>query len=128
MNKETQGFILKLIALTGLLCAVHYYIFLTFFSEMDLYFPIWSIYAFNCVLVLIVYGIINYNVSKGSEKAYQLFLILTMIKMALIIVFLLPLFTGKSEHKQTEVINFFVPYFFFLAFEIFSLNKFLQKS
>jgi hypothetical protein len=127
MTKETIRFIIKLSILTVILFAVHYYILGQFF-EGKLYFPVWTIYAFNAVLVLLVYSLITYKNKQGSKKMYQLFLGLTIIKMILAIIFLLPLFFGKSEHAQLEVINFFMPYFLFLGFEIFSLNKFLQKS
>ena len=127
MNKETSSFILKLVAFTVLLFLIHIYIISQFF-EGDLYFPIWSIYLFNSVLVLIMYVILKYKSKDKIDKTLQFFLGLTMVKMILAIVFLLPLFFGKSDHSQLEVINFFIPYFLFLAFEIFSLNKFLQKG
>ena len=126
MSKETNSFMLRLLIVTITLFGVHLYIIKQFFVG-NLYFPIWTIYVFNAVLVFVVYTIINYKVSQGSDKTYQLFLGLTLLKMILAVVFLLPLFFGKSEHSQLEVINFFIPYFMYLAFEIFSLNKFIQK-
>jgi len=80
------------------------------------------------VLVLVMFLVLNYISNKKSDKILQYFLGLTILKMGLAIVFLLPLFFGKSQHSQLEIINFFIPYFLFLAFEIFSLNKFIQKS
>ena len=127
MIKETTSFTIKLIGFAVLLFAVHYYVLSQFF-EGTLHFPIWTIYAFNAVMVFLVFTIINYKSKQGNKKTYQLFLSLTILKMILAIVFLLPLFLGKSEHAQLEVVNFFIPYFIFLGFEIFSLNKFLQKS
>jgi len=127
MIKEITSFILKLFVFTLLLFSVHYYTLNQFFDGA-LHFPLWTIYAFNSVLVMIVYTIISYKNKQGSKKMYQLFLGLTILKMVLAVVFLLPLFLGKSDHAQLEVINFFIPYFIFLGFEIFSLNKFLQKS
>ena len=126
MGKETSSFILKLLIFAVILFGIHIYIISQFF-EGNLYFPIWTIYTFNAVLVVIVFSVLNYQKNKGSDKMYQLFLGLTLLKMILAIVFLLPLFFGKSEHSQLEVINFFIPYFLFLTFEIFNLNKFLQK-
>ena len=128
MKKELNSFILQLLALSVILIGIHYYIFHVFFSEVNLYLPIWSIYLFNIVLVIAVFGIIFYQVSKGSQKSYTIFLVSTLIKMTLAIVFLLPLFAGKSENAVTEVINFFIPYFLFLAFEIYSLNKFFKNQ
>lgn len=127
MNKETSSFIIQLLLFTALLFGVHYYILSQFF-EGELYFPIWTIYMFNSVLVFVVFSVLRFKSKQGSKKMYELFLGLTMLKMGLAIVFLLPLFFDKSDHSQLEVINFFIPYFLFLAFEIFSLNKFLQKG
>jgi len=128
MKKELSSFIFQLLALSVVLTGIHYYIFHIFFSEINLYLPIWSIYLFNIVLVLAVFGIIFYKASKGSQKSYTIFLVSTLFKMSLAIVFLLPLFAGKSENSVTEVINFFIPYFIFLAFEIYSLNKFFKNQ
>lgn len=128
MNKDLLNFFLKLTGFTLLLFAVHFYVFYLFFPETDLYFPLWGIYAFNAVLVFIVYSFISYKTAKRNQKIYNLFLMLTMAKMALAIIFLLPLFVGKSAHQVTEVVNFFIPYFCFLAFEIFSFNKFFKSQ
>ena len=127
MTKETISFLIKLLIFTALILSVHFYILIQLFTG-TLYFPIWAIYLFNGGLVLIVYSTITYKSKKGSTKIYQLFLGLTILKMVLAIVFLLPLFFGNSNHAQLEVVNFFIPYFLFLGFEIFSLSKFLQKT
>ena len=128
MNKDGLNFIVKLIGLTALLCGVHYYIFLNFFSDIELYLPIWSIYAFNGVLVLLVFLFINHKVSNGSKNVLNIFLVLTSVKMLLAIVFLLPLFLGKAENSKIEAFNFFIPYFLYLAFEITSISNFLKKQ
>lgn len=128
MLKTTLSFALKLFGFSLLLCAIHYYIFFIFYSEIDLYIPIWGIYLFNLILVLIVFAIINHKATTDESKIYNTFLILTISKMALAIVFLLPLFAGKSENATVEVINFFIAYFLFLAFEIKMLDKFLKGN
>jgi hypothetical protein len=127
MIKETRSFVLRLAGFTAILFLIHFYIITQFFDG-QLYFPLWTIHLFNAILVFIVYSIIVYRINQGARKIYQLFLGLTISKMAFAVIFLLPLFFGKSGHAQLEVINFFIPYFLFLAFEIFSLNKFLQKG
>lgn len=128
MKTELGSFIVKWLGFTAIIFGVHYYIFTVLFSDLALYFPLWSIYLFNAGLVLLVFLIIRYQVSKGSTKSYSLFLILTLVKMALAIVFLLPLFVGKSENPIPDIANFFIPYFLFLGFEIFQLNKFFKKQ
>jgi hypothetical protein len=127
MIKDISSFTFKLLFYTLLLFGIHYYILNQFF-EGKLFFPIWTIYVFNAVLVLLVFVVITYKYKQRSKLIFQLFLGLTALKMILAIVFLLPLFMGKSNHLQIEIFNFFIPYFLFLGFEIFGLNKFLQKS
>lgn len=128
MKKDFQNFFIGLIGFTVFLYAVHYYITYLFFSETTLYFPIWTIYLFNFLLVAIVYSIIRFKDNKGKMNAFTLFLLLTFAKMGLAIVFLLPIFTGTIEDKTIEVMNFFIPYFFFLSFEVFSLYSFLKNQ
>ena len=62
------------------------------------------------------------------QNILKYFLVLTLVKMALAVVFLLPLFLKKSAHTQLEIFNFFIPYFLFLIIEILGLSKFLQKT
>jgi hypothetical protein len=47
--------------------------------------------------------------------------------MALALAFLSPLFFDKSNHTITEVFNFFIPYFIYLIYEIYSLDKFFKN-
>ena len=128
MMGSLGSFMVKWLAFTALLLGVHYYIFATIFSDMELYFPLWTVYLFNAGLVLLVFLIVYYQASKGSTKSYSLFLILTISKMALAIVFLIPLLAGKTENAIPDVVNFFIPYFLFLGFEIFQLNDFFKKQ
>lgn len=128
MVKDVGLFLLKLMVFCSLLCGIHYYIFTNFFSGIILYLPIWSIYLFNLILVLIVYALIKYILAKDISKVYNTFLISIIIKMVLAIVFLLPLFFGKSDNNKVEVINFFAVYFLFLAFEVFTITRLIAKE
>ena len=92
MNKEIKGFIIKLIIFALIVCGIHCFIFHILFPEILLFIPIWTIYLFNGLLVLTIFCYLNYKVGKGSTKGYSIFLVLTLVKMALSLVFLLPLF------------------------------------
>ena len=126
MSKPIMAFLIKLVIFSLLIWATHFYILEQFF-EGDLQIPLWLIYAFNFVMVSLVFSALRYYSYKGKDML-RIFLGFTGLKMVLAIVLLLPLFLGNSYHVQLEVFNFFIPYFLFLAFEIFSLNNFLQKS
>lgn len=126
MSKDILRFTLSLLVLTGILFGAHLYI-LYQLEIKDFIIPVWQIYIFNAIVTLLVYAVLRYKEEKGSTKSLQTFLVLTFFKIALAIVFLLPLFLEKSADMQTDVFNFFIPYFLFLTFEIFSINKLLQK-
>lgn len=128
MNSALKNFIWQFLLLAVAIFGAHSYIISQFFSDKEFYFPLWTIYLFNSVLVIILFLVLFFKVQGGYEKAYQLFLILTLGKMVLAIVFLLPLFFEKTTTPRADVINFFVPYFLFLGFEIWTLNNFLKKQ
>ena len=119
MIKSWGYFIVKLVLVAFILWGIHAYLIQQFFTG-ELYFSLWSIYVFNMLLVILVYGIIQYVSGKYPKKVYQYFLGLTLLKMVLALVFLSPLFFNRSDHSQLEVINFFVPYFLFLGFILLS--------
>ncbi|MBT8183695.1 MAG: hypothetical protein KJN76_02550 [Eudoraea sp.] len=127
MIRDVGSFSIKLLGFSLLLFFVHYYILAQFFTG-ELYLPLWAIYCFNAAMVLLVFLILRYYSRVQPANVLKYFLLLTLLKMALAIVFLLPVFLKKSAHAQLEIFNFFIPYFLFLIFEITGLSKFLQKS
>ncbi len=125
MTKDLIIYTITLLGFTILLLGVHIYISDLFFSKNVLYLPIWVIYVFHFFLVVFVFFIIRL---KQNSNSFTLFLVLTIVKMVLSIVFLLPIITGKSEEKVLEIMNFFIPYFFYLTFEIYYINNYLKKQ
>jgi len=127
MIKDIGAFSLKLLLATLLIFAVHFYLLFQLF-EGTLYFPLWTVYLFNFAMAFGVFSCLRYIFESKPENVLRTFLILTLLKMVLAVVFLLPIFLGKSEHPQLEIFNFFIPYFLILIIEILGLSKFLQKS
>ena len=126
-KKRELTFLLQLAGVSILLFAVHSYLLYHFAKEITFFFPLWQIYTFHIVVTLIFYTIINYRFSSGKKDIFNLFMIMTFLKMVLAILFLLPLILSNFENKQPDVFNFFIPYFLFLFFEVFALTRFLQK-
>ncbi|MBT8188004.1 MAG: hypothetical protein HKP38_03805 [Croceitalea sp.] len=126
--KRQTSFLLKLGLLALLLFAVHWWVISNFFNAVEFFFPLWQIYAFHFVTVLILFTIINYKFSQGGGAILNYFLVATILKMLLCIVFLLPLLLSDFQGKRPDVLNFFFPYFTFLFFEVFSLNLLLTKK
>ena len=126
-RKRQLDFLLKITLFTVIFYGIHSYVYHNFFEE-TLFFPIWHIYAFLCIVTLLVFTVINYRHSQGNTSIFNLFLIATLLKMFLAIIFLLPLLLSDTENKKIDVINFFIPYFLFLFFEVFIISAFLQKK
>lgn len=127
MFRNSIIFSAKLTAIAVILFLTHWYILEQIYSDA-LFFPLWKIYIFNAVLVLGMFVMLSYYGNRKPDSVLQVFMLLSILKMAFVIVFLLPLFLGKADNAQVEVINFFIPYFGMLIFEILALNKFLQKG
>lgn len=127
-KKRESNFLIQLIALSILMFGVHSYLNYHLFKEIQLFFPLWHIYVFHIVTVGIVYTLINYRESIGKTEIFNVFILGMLIKMVLVFVFLLPWILSKPEQKGYDLANFFVPYFLFLAFEVFSVIRFLQKK
>lgn len=126
--KRESTFLLLLILFTLFLFAFHWYISFQFFTDIVLILPLWAIYGFHFITVLLVYTIVNYRFSIGKTQVFSLFMGITLFKMILCIVFLLPVLINPNENATLEVFNFFIPYFLFLAFEVGNIAVFLKNS
>jgi hypothetical protein len=126
-KKRQLAFLLQLIGISVLLFAVHSYLLHYFAQSDNFFFPIWQIYTFHLLITLVLYTIINYRFSSGKKDIFNLFMVMTFLKMVLAILFLLPVILSDLENKQPDVFNFFIPYFLYLFFEVFALTRFLQK-
>ncbi len=127
-KKREISFLLQLIGVSVLVFAIHSYLTYHFAKEITFFFPLWQIYTFHLIITSTLYTIINYRVSSGKKDVFNLFMVMTLFKMVLAILFLLPLILSDFENKQPDVFNFFIPYFLYLFFEVFTITKFLQKS
>ena len=127
-KKRQVAFFIQITVISFLLYAVHSYLCHHFVNEDVLFFPLWQIYLFLFVITFLLYSIVNYKFSNGKTEIFNTFMISTFLKMIFAIIFLLPLLLSKQESKQTDVFNFFIPYFLYLFFEVYSLTKFLQKK
>ncbi|WP_417857872.1 hypothetical protein [Xanthomarina gelatinilytica] len=122
------SFLLQNVAVTLILLGIHSYLFSHFAENTNFIIPIWQIYVFHFAVTTLLYSVINYQYSRGKTEIFNLFMGFTFLKMILSIVFLLPVLLSDSDNKQPEVFNFFIPYFLYLFFEVYSLTSFLQKK
>ena len=127
-KKRESNFLIQLVALSVLLFGIHTYLNFHFVKDVVLFFPLWHIYVFHIVTVVIIYTLINYRDSVGKTEVFNTFILGMLLKMILAIVFLLPWILSKPDQKGYDLANFFIPYFIFLGFEVYSVTRILQKS
>jgi hypothetical protein len=122
------SFLLQNLAVSLVIFGIHSYLISYLATDFDFFFPLWQIYLFHFVVTTVLYTIINYKYSNGKTDIFNIFMVITFLKMTLAIVFLLPLLLSDFENKQPDVFNFFIPYFMYLFFEVYSVTQFLQKK
>lgn len=127
-KKNQTSFLIQAVLFTLALFGIHSYLIHYFGKEISFFFPLWQLYIFHFIITAALYTLINYRYNSGKKDIFNTFMIATFLKMILAMVFLLPLLVSDFENKQPDVFNFFIPYFLFLFFEVFSLTKFLQKN
>lgn len=127
-KKRQINFTLQLLALCLLLFGIHSYLTYHFAKDIIAFFPLWHIYLFHSITISIIYTLINYRDSVGKTDVFNAFILGMLAKMILVTVFLLPWILSKPEQKGLDLANFFIPYFLFLIYEVYSVTKFLQKK
>ena len=127
-KKRQLNFLMQLVLFSLILYGIHSYLNYHFVKNTTTFFPLWHIYLFQIVTVLVVYTLINYRDSIGKSEVFNTFILGMLLKMILAMVFLLPWILSKPENKGVDLVNFFIPYFLFLAFEVYSVTSFLQPT
>jgi hypothetical protein len=127
-KKRQLNFLMQLVVFSLILYGIHSYLNYHFVQNTITFFPLWHIYLFQIVTIVIVYSLINYRDSIGKSEVFNTFILGMLLKMILAMVFLLPWILSKPENKGVDLANFFIPYFLFLAFEVYSVTSFLQTK
>lgn len=132
MNEEFKKrqilVVLQLLVGSAVLYMLHSYLLGALGLSSELVIPLWTIYMFHFISVLIVYSIVNFRFSNGKKQVFNPFILLMVLKMIFVVIFLLPLFLSDKPEKVGDAVNFFIPYFLFLAFEVYSINQFLSTE
>jgi len=127
-TNRQKSFLIQFILLVIAMYGIHSYICYHFAENVEMFFPLWHIYVFHLITVIIIYTLINYRDAIGKTEVFNTFIFGMLIKMILVMVFLAPWILSKPEQKGVDLANFFIPYFIFLAFEVYSVTVFLQKK
>lgn len=129
MNPKLQlvlRYIITLLILAVLLGFIHHYIYSSLLKEVELFYPLWKIYAFLAFLSLSAYAFVVLTYYLLEEYTGFAFLGGVIIKMFISLVFLFPLIKSEFTDKVPDVLNFFLPFFIFLAIEAWFSVRLLQ--
>lgn len=118
----------QIVLITLVLFFIHNAILSNFLSKAILVLQLYQIYLFHFVVTTAIIFIICYKKFQGNDNVFNLFMAFTLLKMLLVVVFLLPVFLSELKNRNYDVFNFFAPYFIYLAFEVYSITKLLQKQ
>ena len=123
---KNNSFYYRLILLSLSLFAINT-AFNSFVYKILFIIPLWKIHVFNAALVLMSYWTL-YWVKKTKFNILTAFIVASINKMLISIIFLSPVFDSNGN-KEGLILTFFTIYFVFLFFEITSLKKiFLSEN
>ena len=116
------------ILITAVLFYIHNTVISTAFPKVSLILPLYKIYLFHLIVTTVVIVSVNYKSLQKGSNVFNVFMLFTFVKMILALVFLLPVFLSHIKTRNYDAVNFFIPYFIYLAFEVFVITKLLQKQ
>ncbi len=122
-----KTFAVQLLVLAIVLYLLHSYLLSHLITSSQIL-PLWQIYLYLTIVVFLIFSWIYYKKSQGKTEVFNYFMIGTLLKMILAIVFLIPVFISEQETKRPDVFNFFIPYFIFLAFEVFVITRLINSK
>lgn len=116
------------ILITLVLFFIHNTVLSNVLTKALLVLPLYQIYLFHFIVTTAIIFIVSYKKYQGNDNVFNLFIFFTLLKMVLVVVFLLPVFLSDVKNKNYDVFNFFLPYFIYLALEVYSITKLLNQK
>lgn len=107
----------SLLLLTVVTFSVHYFIFTSFFADIETFYPLITIYVFLFGITFLVYLALYFLSKYMKDYVGMGFLVGIVVKMLATFVLFIPLINNTEYNYLTEILNFFAPYFIFLIFE-----------
>ncbi len=128
MAKQLLRFFSYLFAFSLLVWAVHYGFEHMLPNAASAYLDLWQIYLFLGLLTLFGYLFLLFVHNRDATKTGFAYVGIGFLKMLASVLFLYPLISSKSDSIMIDILSFFVPYFLFLAFELYFVIRLLAKK
>lgn len=127
MKKRIINFTTSLIFLATCLGGIHF-LSLRLIPEQYHVQHIYEMHIFLFLLTLVVYVLLTFLLNKKRYLMGYGFMVTSILKMGLSILFLLPQIVNKTSTTKSYVIQFFILYFCYLIFEVIILAKDLKRK
>lgn len=128
MKNSLIGFIIKLTVFSLLLFLIHYLVLDSYYSGIALYYSLYFIYILLFSITLVIYTALYYLGKIYKDFVGMGFLVGIFVKMIFVFVLFLPFIKRKEYNYLADILNFFIPYFLFLAFETVSVVQIIGKN
>lgn len=128
MAKQLLRFFISLLFFSLILASVHYLFEFILPNAASLYLDPWQIYLFLGLITFFGYLFLLFVHDRDNTKTGFAFIGVGFIKMLASVLFLYPLIASKPESIMIDILSFFVPYFLFLAFELYFVTRLLAKK
>ncbi|MBE7641481.1 MULTISPECIES: hypothetical protein [Salegentibacter] len=127
MKNDLLAFLKRLLPFTLFLWLIQF-LLQQYVLELDFYYSSFSIYLFHFVATFLIYSILVFVYRNFTENTGFAFMGLSLLKMVMAVIFLLPLVLSGLDGVFSNILAFFIPYFLFLIFETLYAVKLINKA
>jgi len=122
-------FLKYLLSFSLVLCLLQYFLVEQILHE-PVYYSTFIIYGFLFVITLGIYAVLLLIHKSFKDKTGFAFMGLSLFKMFLSVLFLLPVILAKEDQGNMilDIFTFFIPYFLYLLFETIFAVRLLQDK
>ena len=127
MMSKFLNFLKYFIPFVAILFSLQYFITTQLAADTPFY-PLWTIYLFHVMSVIIVFSALLAVDNLYKEYTGYAFMGATLMQMLAAVVFLIPLIKAKLAEPVPDIAAFFIPYFLFLFFETIFAIKIINSK
>ncbi|APS38218.1 hypothetical protein [Salegentibacter sp. T436] len=127
MKNELLAFLERLLPFSILLWLIQF-LLQQYVFEVEFYYSSFSIYLFHFLATFLIYLSLVFVYKNFTDKTGFAFMGLSLFKMVVAVIFLLPLVLSEVNAVFVNVLAFFIPYFLFLVFETLYAVKLINKT
>lgn len=122
-------FLKYLFSFSLVLCLIQYFLVEEILKQ-QVYYSTFAVYGFLFIVTLGIYAALLFIHKNFKDKTGFAFMGLSLFKMFLSVLFLIPVILSKEDQGNMllDIFTFFIPYFLYLLFETIFAVRLLQDK